>query len=295
MDQNKQNDLTPEIPESSEEEILEQAVEEIAETEETVDEVLDEGLAESAELEQAAEEVVSEVEAVVEAETEVTTEAVEGVVPAEEPAIPVPAVPDIPVKESKFKKAVRTGFRWLMGLLIVFGIGFLTAVFTLYQPARRSIDGHQLALTEANNQTAGFEAGISELNNEIAGLEGYAKELEDTIAGLEGDKLDLFTQLDQKDIRVQLLKTRLDIAASTLALKKDDFGESLDRLESVGEQLASLEMVIDETKVDDVKSMQQRLELIISELVGDPVSAESDMAILAANLVQLENDLFGDN
>jgi hypothetical protein len=176
--------------------------------------------------------------------------------------------------ETRFQRFLRQALRWLGGLLIVFGLGVLASVFLLYQPTRQELTNLTGQLGQANQQ-------ISQLQNEINGLKP-----------LEAKNKDLQNQLDQANLHIVILSGLSDVNAARLALANDDQAGAKLHLTNTPKTLTDLESLVGNNQSEKVKSMQDRLQLAVSEISSNKFAAKSDLSVLAEDLVQLENTFF---
>jgi len=107
----------------------------------------------------------AEVEAVTQDNTVEVPEPVP-VEPAPEPqAEPAPVADKIP--ESRLRRTMRTGMRWLLGFLIVFGLGAVVVAFTFYLPARREIQRAGEAKQELESKYQAEAEQVEQLSAEL--------------------------------------------------------------------------------------------------------------------------------
>ncbi|MBE9524806.1 MAG: hypothetical protein IMY76_06880, partial [Chloroflexi bacterium] len=64
-------------------------------------------------------------------------------------------------------------------------------------------------------------------------------------------------------------------------------------LEKTDETLALIKSLLPVEQRDVVVAMEQRLELVLTEIAEDPYAAGSDLNVLATSLLQLEDATFG--
>ena len=176
--------------------------------------------------------------------------------------------------ESRFERFLRRALRWLVGLLIVFVLGALTSGLLLYRPVQQERDRLQAEFDAANNQ-------IVELETQVASL----KLSENKIKALQGE-------LDQASLHVILLSALSDVNAARLALVNDDQAGAKVHLTNTPATLKDLESLLGTNHREIVLDMQSRLKLAIDEMAKDDFAAQSDLGVLATNLVQLENIFF---
>lgn len=237
-------------------------------------------------------------EAVEETVTEETTppeeppEEPEAPVLAAEPeaAIPIEEVDEISAAdESPVRRFLRNALRLTLGLLIVFGLGFLTAFYTIYQSATTEIKLGQSRLEQSQADLDTANQQITTLGNQISDLEGQIKAL----SSLETEIQDLQTEIDAHTLHIKILRAQLDISTAILALSKDNRAQARLALNGTTETLKDIESMLEPDQREAVTPMQQRLELVLSEMEGDPYAAQSDLDVLAASILKLENSLFG--
>ncbi|MGD2157747.1 MAG: hypothetical protein PVG14_04915 [Anaerolineales bacterium] len=231
-------------------------------------------------------------------------------IPAEEEEAPLeeePAFEEVaePEPESRSQRFARLAFRWTLGVLVVFGLGFVTALLTLYQPATKNLD-------RTRSQVAELEAEVDrlspleevnqslqdELEQALADLddaEGRVTELEAEVSRLtplDEANQSLQAELEDAVLHVHILSAKTDVAEAHLALIKESpadarviLNETATTLEALVDMLASDQQAV-------VADMQERLELVLSEIGEDPFAAQSDLEVLAVKLTQLENAFF---
>ena len=171
--------------------------------------------------------------------------------------------------ESGFKRFVRRLLRWTLGLLIVFGLGVLTAIFTLYLPANEKLRQANAALGQSKQQIAGLKA-------------------------LEGDKQTLQAKLDTANLYVAMLSVLVDVTGARLALASNDPAEARVHLSDTAAKLENLGALLKAEQSKIAVSMQKRLENALKELESDQYAAQSDLNVLANNLVQLRIKYFAE-
>lgn len=176
--------------------------------------------------------------------------------------------------ETRFQRFLRQALRWLVGFLIVFGLGVLASVFLLYQPTRQELTNLTGQLDQANQQ-------ISQLKNEINGLKP-----------LEAKNKDLQNQLDQANLHIVIISALSDVNAARLALANDDQAGAKLHLTNTPKTLTDLASLVGSNQSEKIKSMQDRLQLAVSEISSNKFAAKSDLGVLAEDLVQLENTFF---
>lgn len=193
---------------------------------------------------------------------------------AGKPAAPAPAAK----QPSRAARAFTRGLRWTLVFLIVFGAGILLALFAWYRPAVS-------LLNAANQQIAEVE---SQTSQRITSLQAEAS----TLPELQTQNQELGSALTQAQLHVTILSARADVAAAQLALAQQEPTKARLALSKTGETLKTMGTLLQTDQVKLAADMQNRLELAISEIGENQNAAESDLEVLATDLLELENAYF---
>ncbi len=205
-----------------------------------------------------------------------------------------PSDDEAPKEESRSRRFFRKFIRWTVGLLIVFGIGYLVAIFTIYNPKVDELD-------QSNGNLSTAETTIAELEDQIDGLQNEINELNDQIETLNQQILDLETQnqelvaeQDGFNLHIALLSARTDVVSAQVEIYEDNPAQARVLLENTSQTLSTIETMLPDDLKGVVAPLQTRLELAVSEIDEDPETAIADLSILANDLLEIENALFGD-
>lgn len=216
------------------------------------------------------------------------TSSPEAPVEAEEESEQLPqSGPVLTVPESKSRRYFRGLIRWAAGTLIVFGLGLLAAIFLLYRP--------EVKKAEAARQAA--QAEIEQARAQITDLEDQVTGLKDQIAALqplEDTNTHLLAAQDGLNLHIAILDARLDVTNALLALAEQDGARAMVVLDQTGATLDRVGRFLTPEQLSTITSMKQRLELVLTEIENDPYAAQSDLDVLATNLLQLEDALISD-
>lgn len=185
-----------------------------------------------------------------------------------------PEIKAPPKAESRSQQIVRRTIRWMVGFLIVLGLGVLIILFTLYIPTRQQLNESNARLQQANQK-------ITELQNQITNL-----------SGLENNTKSLQSEYDKANMHIAILSARTDVATAQLALAKNDTTKARVALSQTPDTLTKLKGLIDQNQQKVVTDMQDRLTLAVKELDSNTYAAQSDLDVLATSLVELENAYF---
>jgi hypothetical protein len=188
-------------------------------------------------------------------------------------------VPEEPKEESDARRFFRRALRWTLGLMIVFGLGFIAAIFSLYRP---EVQGYRQRLKGLQNDLQAAEARIAELEERVEAL-----------APLEAQNEVLLAAQGDYELHVAILEARVDVTNALLALAEEDMPLARVSLQRTGEALEAIESLLPIDQRDIVVAMEQRLDLVRTEIEEDSYAAQSDLDVLAKRLLELEDSLFG--
>jgi len=200
----------------------------------------------------------------------------------------------LPREESRSRRFFRKVIRWTAGLLVIFGLGFLTAVFTIYTPKVDELGQSQNDLSGAGITITDLENQISTLQNQIDELNGQIDTLNQEIDGLEAKNQALQADQDSFNLNIALLKARSEVVSAQVELYAGNLAQARILLQSTDQTLTTIETLLPDDLKDVVTPLRTRLELAISEIDTDPETAIKDLGILAGDLLEIENALFGD-
>jgi DNA repair exonuclease SbcCD ATPase subunit len=206
-----------------------------------------------------------------------------------EPAISDGGEEELPKEESRARQAFRKFIRWTAGLLIVFGLGFLTAVFTIYNPKLDELNQSQNGLDGARTTIAELEAQINAKQSEINNLSEEINMLNLKVEALETEKQELSEKQDSYNLQITLLQARADVASAQVKIYEENPTQARVLLESASQTLATIETLLPEDLKDVVAPLQTRLELAIGEINNDPETAIIDLGKISGDLREIEN------
>ncbi len=199
-----------------------------------------------------------------------------------------------PKEESRSRQILRKFIRWTVGLLIVFGLGFLAAVFTIYNSTVDELDQSKNDLSGAGTTITDLENQINAQQEQIDGLNSQIDTLNQAIDDLETKNQALSDQQNGFYLHIALLSARTDVVSAQVELYEGNPAQARVLLESAGQTLILIETLLPDDLKDVVAPLQNRLELAIGEIDDEPETAIADLSILAGDLLEIENALFGD-
>ncbi len=177
-------------------------------------------------------------------------------------------------KESRTSHFFKTALRWLFGILIVFGLGALTVIFLLYTPTRQTLQQTQAELTAANQK-------ITDLENQVQKL-----------SALENKNTALQKELDASVLHIKLLKALADVDSARLALAGNDPAAAKNALSNTASTIKDIDTLAGSSQSEAVKFIQDRLNLVLSEIDTDVATAQTDLGVIATKILELEKALF---
>lgn len=198
---------------------------------------------------------------------------------------------EIQKEESHSRTVFRKFIRWTFGLLIVFGLGFLTAVFTIYNPKVNELDQSGKNLDNAQSTITVLESEINAQQNEIDRLGDQINNLESEISDLETENQAFVENQSGFHLQITLLKTRSDVISAQVEIYQENPAQARLLLDSASQNLTTVESLLPDDLKDVVSPLQNRLALAVGEIEDDPETAIADLAILAGDLLEITNAL----
>jgi hypothetical protein len=191
------------------------------------------------------------------------------------------------MEESRARRFFRGLIRWTAGILIIFGLGLITGIYAFHRPA---IQKAEATIQQLRSDLDSKNAQIQDLQNQIADLKAQVSALEP----FEETNQELLGAQSDFRLHIAILDARVDVANALLSLSKGETAQARVLLNNTGDTIDRINDLLEADQRDVVAAMAQRLELVLSEIDDDPYAAESDLDVLATNLLQLEDALFAD-
>ena len=186
-----------------------------------------------------------------------------------EPAIQPEAEKPPKKKElSKARRVWRKFLLWFTLIAVVFLAGVLTLNYVRLQPTLRE-------LTQAYQTIADLEGQVSDLTAQLAAAESTS----DSLQGADAHR--------------EFLQVQLDISSARLALEKGDVEAAKGALSETTKRLQALIPEIKKVDAGLSDSLPQRLSLVLSGLDGNVDNAAVDLGLLADDLQNLVDTLYG--
>jgi hypothetical protein len=174
--------------------------------------------------------------------------------------------------EPPAQKPKRGVLRWVLMVLLAFGLGALLIAFALYIPTRQSLDKAKTDLGNANTT-------ITSRSTQITTLQTVNTTLQ--------------KNLDTTTLHMIMLEALSGARAASLAIAADDYAGARLSLIQASEALDTLSGLLVGTDQKDVfNAMQQSAAQALTDMKTNLKSAQPEMDKLTKNLVQLEANLF---
>lgn len=173
--------------------------------------------------------------------------------------------------KTRLQKSMRGALRWVLVVLLAFGLGALLIAFALYVPTRQKLDKANADLEHANATITGKT---------------------DQITTLQTGNETLQENLDSATLHMYVLKALSGVRGASLAVAADDYAGARLSLIQASEALDTLSGLLGTDQKDVLTAMQQSAAQALTEVKTDLKSAQPELDQLMKNLVQLEDNLF---
>jgi len=173
--------------------------------------------------------------------------------------------------ETRLHKSMRGILRWLLVILLAFGLGALLIALVLYIPSRQT-------LIKANTDLEHANATITSQT--------------DQISTLQTDNVTLQKKLDSAALHVQVLMALSGVRGASQAVAVGNYAGARLSLIQASDALNILSGLLGTDQKDVLTAMQQSASQALTKLKTNLTSAQPDLDQLMNNLVQLEANLF---
>jgi cell division protein FtsB len=189
----------------------------------------------------------------------------------------------------RFKRFLRTTLIVLAAVLVVFLAGFLTNHYVRYNPMESNLTAQltqsQDDLTQANQTVSDLQSQMDDLTTELTAAN-------DSNTALEQDKENLQSNLESANAHIELLAALVEINTAHIELKNDNIAGAKVALSNTATRLENLTPVVETVDTALAANMLTRLNLILTSMDTDSVTAQADLGLLAINLQSVETLLF---
>jgi hypothetical protein len=169
------------------------------------------------------------------------------------------------------KKSLRGTLRWVLVVLLAFGLGALLIALVLYIPTRQD-------LVKAN----------TDLDHANATVTGQT----DQITTLQTGNTTLQKDLDSAKLHSYVLKALSGVRGASQAVAAGDYAGARLSLIQASDALNILSGLLGTDQKDVLIAMQQSAAQALTKVKANLASAQPDLDQLTNNLVQLEDNLF---
>jgi len=188
------------------------------------------------------------------------------------------------VQESKGRTFFRGFIRWTAGLLIIFGLGLITGIFVFYRPSLQEserIRNQSLAdIQNSDEKILELEGQITALNSKVSELQPY-----------KGKNEELLDQNISLELHVNILDARLDVANARVAIIQDNSSQAVVILDKTNKNLEKISRLLEDDQKEVVTDLMTRLGWVVEDIGIDAETALSDLNVIGAKLLQLEDSL----
>ena len=183
-----------------------------------------------------------------------------------------------PQPESKIRRFFRRLFRWILGFLIVFGLGFVAASWLLYRPARQAAEQAQAAAETASQQAEAAQGQLLEVQAQVKDLQQQLQQAQDDAR---------MAQLQEA-----MAEAYANAYALRLALKDGDVTGARLHAEALSKALDALKGLAPGEHQEIVADLQKQVADVQAKL-DSPNYADRQVRNIIRNLTTLE-DLLAD-
>ena len=173
--------------------------------------------------------------------------------------------------EAHPQRSMRGTGRWLLAVLLAFGLGALAIALILYFPTQQE-------LVKANADLGQANATVTSQTDQITALQTGNGTLQ--------------KDLDSAKLHIYILKALSGVRGASQAVAADDYAGARLSLIQASDALDSLSGLLGTDQKDVLTAMQQSAANALTDLKTNLLSAQPELDQLTNNLVQLEDNLF---
>lgn len=188
---------------------------------------------------------------------------------------PLPAEEGTFAEPSKLRLFMRRLLRWLVAVLVIFGLGIGATWLARVSPQQKEIEDLEAQLVLIRGEAEESASRVNEL------------------LPLIDEKAELESELAAAELHIDILSIQADVASAHLALLGEDLVTAKASLVGTDNRLEDLKDSLGGEDRSTVEGMLTRLELVIEELDDDKFAALRDLEVLSSNLAALERSVFG--
>jgi hypothetical protein len=166
--------------------------------------------------------------------------------------------------ETRPQKSIRGALRWLLVVLLAFGLGVLLIAFALYLPTRQELVKANATVTSQTDQITTLQTGNATLQKD----------------------------LDSAKLHSYVLKALSGVRGASQAVADNDYAGARLSLIQSSDALDVLSGLLGTDQNDVLTAMQQSAAQALIKVKSNLKSAQPELDQLTNNLVQLEDNLF---
>jgi hypothetical protein len=178
-----------------------------------------------------------------------------------------------------------SALRWVLGILIVFGLGAILVIYFGLLPAQQN-------LRDTNQELQSAQQRIEEIQSQAQQEQANLQAEIDRLKTFEDKNQALQTQLNQAELHVAILSAQNDVISAQLALEKEDTNSASLALSQTSNTLDTISNMLEPNQREVVTKMKDRLDLAVNGIDTNTYAALSDLDVLYNDLIKLENALF---
>ena len=193
-----------------------------------------------------------------------------------EPGAPQESKGSLPpsTRKSRFQQIIRRGLIGLAVLLVVFAAGGVTVGLLYVRPANQERTRLEQELNQAEARIQDQEAKLAEYKSQ------------------ETEKQSIQQALTNSQTHVALLRVLVDVNNARIALEAQDPDRARLYLSKTPQKIEQLGQSLGAESDGAISSMLQRLTLVNDEISRSRSAAQTDLSIIANDLIQIENTFF---
>jgi len=177
---------------------------------------------------------------------------------------------------SKARRFARKLWRWTLGFLVVFGLGFVVAAWMLYRPAHQQAQQARQSAQAASQQAQTLQNQLQQSQNQVKSLQGQIAALQENAK--------------QAQLEATIDQTLAEAYAVRIALKDNDNTGAALHAEALGKALQALSDIVPAEHADVVNALQSQFTDIQHKL-DSPTYADRQLRALIQHLMALKNVL----
>jgi septal ring factor EnvC (AmiA/AmiB activator) len=175
--------------------------------------------------------------------------------------------------------------RWAVGFAVVFALGVFTSHFTVTLPLRAE-------LAAQKDQLLSIQSQLEEVSSQLERSQAQLAELRTELSSAKSDIEVLQGELDVARLHVALFSALADVTRARLALALNETDAARQLLANTPQTLNQIATYLEAKDAQTVQALSERLAQVLDELDSNTFAAQSDLDVLANDLIQLEKQYF---